>query len=107
LCASLRSSALQHDRKEVGDNHTFYHKSKGRLAAIWRYILCQQLRQAYPHDRQLQRIINDLYQKWKGLQVYMDSFYPKGVAAAAYIGRYMGHPPLAMSHLFASGASLH
>jgi hypothetical protein len=32
-------------------------------------------------------------------RVYTDSFYPKGVAAAAYIGRYMGHPPLAMSHL--------
>jgi len=73
----------------------------GRLAAIWRYILCKRLRQAYPHDRQLQRVINDLYHKRKGLQVYTDSFYPKGVAAAAYIGRYMGHPPLAMSHLTA------
>jgi hypothetical protein len=71
----------------------------GRLAAIWRYLLCQRLRQRYPRDGQLQRIIDTLYRKRRGLQVYTDSFYPKGVAAASYIGRYMGHPPLAMSHL--------
>jgi hypothetical protein len=71
----------------------------GRLAAIWRYLLCQRLRQHYPRDGRLQRIIDTLYRKRRGLQVYTDSFYPKGVAAASYIGRYMGHPPLAMSHL--------
>jgi hypothetical protein len=53
----------------------------GRLAAIWRYLLCQRLRQRYPRDGQLQRIIDTLYRKRRGLQVYTDSFYPKGVAA--------------------------
>ena len=71
----------------------------GRLAATWRYLLCQRLRQRYPGDGRLRTLINQLYQKRRGLQVYTDSFYPKGVAAASYIGRYMGHPPLAMSHL--------
>ena len=76
----------------------------GRLAAIWRYLLCHprvhgDLRQRYPRDGRLRTLINQLYQKRQGLQVYTDSFYPKGVAAASYIGRYMGHPPLAISHL--------
>ena len=71
----------------------------GRLAATWRYLLCKRLRQLHPHDGQLRRVIDNLYRKRRGLQVYTDSFYPKGVAAASYIGRYMGHPPLAMSHL--------
>ena len=39
----------------------------GRLAAIWRYLLCKRLRQRYPLDRQLQRVINDLYRKRRGL----------------------------------------
>ena len=71
----------------------------GRLAAIWRYLLCQRLRQLYPSDSRLRAIINRLYQKRRGFQTYTDSFYPKGVTAASYIGRYLGHPPLAMSHL--------
>jgi hypothetical protein len=71
----------------------------GRLAATWRYLLCQRLQQRYPRDGRLRTLINQLYQKRRGLQVYTDSFYPKGVAAASYIGRYMGHPPLAMSRL--------
>lgn len=57
------------------------------------------LRQRYPRDGQLQHIIDTLYRKHRSLQVYTDSFYPKGLAAASYIGRCMGHPPLAMSHL--------
>lgn len=71
----------------------------GRLAAIWRYLLCKRLRQLYPHDGRLRAIINQLYEKRRGFQVYTDSFYPKGVTAATYMGRYLGHPPLAMSHL--------
>ena len=31
--------------------------------------------------------------------VHTESFYPKGIEAARYIGRYLGHPPLATSHL--------
>jgi len=30
---------------------------------------------------------------------HTESFYPKGIEAARYIGRYLGHPPLATSHL--------
>lgn len=37
----------------------------------------------------------------RGYQVYTESFYPKGLEAAKYIGRYLGHPPLATSHLTA------
>jgi hypothetical protein len=31
--------------------------------------------------------------------VHTESFYPKGIEADRYIGRYLGHPPLATSHL--------
>jgi hypothetical protein len=71
----------------------------GRLAATWRYLLCKRLRQRYPHDGPLHGVIRNLHQQWRGLQVYTDSFYPKGVQAASYIGRYTGHPLLAMSRL--------
>ncbi len=71
----------------------------GKLAATWRYLLCKRLRQRHSHDSQLHAVIRNLYQKRRGLQVYTDSFYPKGIQAASYIGRYMGHPPLAMSRL--------
>ena len=43
--------------------------------------------------------IDDLYRRFRGFQVYTDSFYPKGLEAAKYIGRYLGHPPLATSHI--------
>jgi len=33
--------------------------------------------------------------------VHTDSFYPQGLDAARYIGRYLGHPPLATSHIIA------
>ena len=33
--------------------------------------------------------------------MHTDSFYPRGLEAAQYIGRYLGHPPLATSHLSA------
>jgi len=73
----------------------------GRLAAKWRYLLCKQLRQARPHDPALHRAIEPGYRDHRGFQVYPDSFYPKGLEAAKYIGRYLGHPPLATSHLTA------
>ena len=57
------------------------------------------MRQLYPRDGRLRAIINQLYQKQRGFQVYIDIFYLKGVTAASYIGRYLGHPPLAMSRL--------
>lgn len=43
--------------------------------------------------------INNLYRQHRAFQVHTDSFYPKGLEAARYIGRYLGHPPLATSHL--------
>jgi hypothetical protein len=72
-----------------------------RLAAKWRYLLCKRLRQVRPHDEALQRVIDQTYQDHRGFQVHTDSFYPKGLEAARYIGRYLGHPPLATSHLTA------
>ncbi len=73
----------------------------GRLAAKWRYLLCQQLHQARPHDLALQQAIEQGYRDHRGFQVYTESFYPKGLEAAKYIGRYLGHPPLATSHVTA------
>ena len=73
----------------------------GRLAAKWRYLLCKQLRQARPYDPALQRAIEQTYRDHRGFQIYTESFYPKGLEAAKYIGRYLGHPPLATSHLTA------
>jgi Putative transposase len=65
----------------------------------WRYLLCKALRQAQPHDPDLQHAITQGYHDHRGFQVYTESFYPKGLDAAKYIGRYLGHPPLATSHL--------
>jgi Transposase zinc-binding domain/Putative transposase len=70
-----------------------------RLSAKWRYLLCKNLRQARPHDQELRRAIEQGYRDHRGFQVHTDSFYPKGLAAAQYIGRYLGHPPLATSHI--------
>ena len=71
----------------------------GRLAAKWRYWLCQRLRQLRPDNAALQRVIAQTYTDHHGFQVHTDSFYPRGLEAAQYIGRYLGHPPLATSHL--------
>ena len=71
----------------------------GKLAAKWRYLLCKALRQLRPYDNALRMTIDDLYRRFGGFQVYVDSFYPRGLEAAKYIGRYMGHPPLATSHI--------
>jgi hypothetical protein len=77
----------------------------GRLAAKWRYRLCQRLRERRPHDAALQRVIAQTYVDHQGFQVHTDTLrvYPKGLDAAhaARIGRYLGHPPLATSHLTA------
>jgi hypothetical protein len=72
-----------------------------RLAAKWRYLLCQHLRQAHPNDQPLQMATQQGYRDQRGFQVSTDSFYPKGLEAAQYIGSYLGHPPLATSHLTA------
>jgi hypothetical protein len=70
-----------------------------RLSAKWRYLLCKHLREARPHDRQLQWAIAQGYRDHRGYQAHTDSFYPKALDAAKHIGRYLGHPPLATSHL--------
>lgn len=70
-----------------------------RLSAKWRYLLCKHLRQAIPFDQELRQAIEQGYRDHRGFQVHTDSFYPKGLDAARYIGRYLGHPPLATSHI--------
>ena len=70
-----------------------------RLAAKWRYLLCKHLRQARPHDPELRKAIDQGYCDHRGYQVHTDSFYPEGLEAARYIGRYLGHPPIATSHI--------
>jgi len=54
----------------------------GRLAAKWRYLLCQRLRKRRPHDAALERVIAQTYVDHHGFQVYTESFYPKGLDAA-------------------------
>ncbi|MGD0751690.1 MAG: transposase [Anaerolineales bacterium] len=66
-----------------------------RLASEWRYLLCKTLRRAHPNEPDLQHAITQGYHDHRGCQVYTESFYPKGLQAAKYIGRYLGHPPLA------------
>ena len=70
-----------------------------RLSVKWRYLLCKHLREARPHDYKLRQAIGQGYRDHRGYQVHTDSFYPKGLDAARYIGRYLGHPPLATSHI--------
>ena len=70
-----------------------------RLSAKWRYLLCKHLQQARPHDRKLRWAVAQGYRDHGGYQVHTESFYPKGLDAAKYIGRYLGHPPLATSHI--------
>jgi hypothetical protein len=70
-----------------------------RLAARWRYLLCKHLRQARPHDFELRKAIDQGYCDHRGYQVHTDSFYPEGLEAARYIGCYLGHPPIATSHI--------
>jgi hypothetical protein len=95
----------------------------GRLAAKWRYLLCQRLRQRRPTDAALQRVtpappctptplgvgagvrVAQTYSDHRGFQVHTDTqrVYPRGLEAAhaERIGRYLGHAarPLATSHL--------
>ena len=44
-------------------------------------------------------MITKTFKDYHGFVVHTESFYPKGIDAARYIGRYLGHPPLATSHL--------
>ena len=48
-----------------------------RLAAKWRYLLCKELRRLRPYDDALRMTIDHLYRRFRGFQVYPDSFYPK------------------------------
>jgi hypothetical protein len=70
-----------------------------RLSAKWRYLLCKRLCKVRPSNTALRQVISKTYNDHRGFVVYTESFYPKGVDAARYIGRYLGHPPLATSHL--------
>ena len=70
-----------------------------RLSTKWRYLLCKKLRELRPFDTALQQVIAKTFKNHHGFVVYTESFYPKGIDAARYIGRYLGHPPLATSHL--------
>jgi len=73
-----------------------------RVASKWRYLLCKVLRQAHPHNPDLQHAITQGDHDHRGFQAYTESFYPKGLEAVKYIGRYLGHSPLATSHLTAT-----
>jgi len=69
------------------------------LSIIWRRLLCKKLRELRPSDSALQKVIEKTFKEHHGFVVHTESFYPKGIEAARYIGRYLGHPPLATSHL--------
>lgn len=72
-----------------------------RLSIKWRQLLCKKLRKLRPSDTALQQVIDKTFKDHHGFVVHTESFYPKGIEAARYIGRYLGHPPLATSHLIA------
>ncbi len=71
----------------------------GKLAVTWKNLLCDRLCQLFPDNRRLQAVVKRIRRKHRRLQTHTDSFYAKGVQAASYIGRYLGHPPMAMSRL--------
>ncbi len=73
--------------------------SGGRLAITWKNMLCDALLARYPHHPPLHRVIKRVRYQRRGLQTHTDSFYASGIKAASYIGRYLGHPPMAMSRL--------
>ena len=68
------------------------------FSAKWRYLLCKRLREVCLSDTTLQQVIAKTYLDHHGFMVHTESFYPKGIGTR-YIGRYLGHPPLATSHL--------
>ena len=70
-----------------------------RLSKIWRKLLCEKLRKIRSSDAALLKVIDKTFKDHHGFVVHTESFYPKGIEAARYIGRYLGHPPLATSHL--------
>jgi len=70
-----------------------------RLSSKWRYLLCDKLRELRPSNTALDQVITKTFKDYHGFVVHTESFYPKGIDAARYIGRYLGHPPLATSHL--------
>ena len=70
-----------------------------RLSSKWSFLLCKRIRELRPSDTVLQQVIAKTYNDYRGFMVHTESIYPKGVDAARYIGRYLGHPPLATSHL--------
>ena len=47
----------------------------------------------------MQKAIDQGCRDHRGYQVHPASFYPKDLEAAKYVGRYLGHPPLATSHI--------
>ena len=47
----------------------------------------------------MRKAIDQGYRDRRGYPVKTDSFYPKGLDAAKYIGRDLGHAPLATSHI--------
>lgn len=71
----------------------------GKLAVTWKKRLCQKLSQLHPSNHPVQTVLRQVDRHRRGLQTYTDSFYPKGLQAASYMGRYLGHPPMAMSRL--------
>ena len=70
-----------------------------RLFKIWRKLLCEKLRKIRSSDVALLKVIDKTFKDHHGFVVHTESFYPKGIEAVRYIGRYLGHPPLATSHL--------
>lgn len=64
-----------------------------RLSAKWRYLLCKRLRESCPSDTSLQQVIAKTFIDHHVFMVHTESFYPKGIEAARYVGRYLGHPP--------------
>jgi len=63
--------------------------------------MCKKLRKLRPSETALQQLIDKTFKDPHGFVIHTESFYPKDIEAARYIGRYLGHPPLATSHLIA------
>ncbi len=59
---------------------------------------CKKFRKIRSSDVALIKVIDKTFKDHHGFVVHTENFYPKGIEAARYIGRYLGHLPLSTSH---------
>lgn len=66
------------------------------LRKAWQKVLMDWLKEKYPNNFKIKRLINDLYKRYKqGFYVHAERRMKDARGAARYIGRYLARPALA------------